>query len=411
MRYLSAEEVAAECRRGQKWIIVDNSVLDVSSLVSGDAQAAHKGGNVFSLGRDNTHLFRELHANLPKMPSKHRPGFSITAHIQQKVQSTFVGMLSSCRGEVPLNDPEHEFWAPSARKPPYTERVTSSMAARGLDAAAEVREAVAGFAEGSPEYRAFWAVVGTLVADAAAQPTHWNYKVTYYHEALRSLGRWEEPEFVVPSLNAYYRVPLGSQSCFGDQAACVLRSLVRCGGVDPHDVVQEHIHTFGLDGEYGPELNPNGAAGGELPIEGPWRHGSIAGFLQNVSAGRGWPRCGTRDGSSDCFVKIVPVVALYAGREDMLEHVEDVVRVTQNNSTTVAYAVAAARILERIILEGSCGEEAIRHAIAAMRRLRWQHDAGTVARQMESTMQFSEAPFLEGVLGYCGGQYNAVEVS
>ena len=36
--------------------------------------------------------------------------------------------------------------------------------------------------------------------------------------------RWETPEFIAPSLNAYYRVPCGSHSCFGDQAAVVLAS-------------------------------------------------------------------------------------------------------------------------------------------------------------------------------------------
>jgi len=46
--------------------------------------------------------------------------------------------------------------------------------------------------------------VGAIVADAAAQPTHWNYKVTYYHDQLRMMHRWDSPEFACPSLNAYY---------------------------------------------------------------------------------------------------------------------------------------------------------------------------------------------------------------
>ena len=55
-----------------------------------------------------------------------------------------------------------------------------------------------------------------------------------------------------------------------------------------------------------------------------------------VASGKSWPDCGTRDGSSDCIVKIVPVVAAFAGRPELLDRVAEVVRITQNNATTVA---------------------------------------------------------------------------
>lgn len=42
--------------------------------------------------------------------------------------------------------------------------------------------------------------------------------MTYYQDALRQANRWANPEFITPSLNAYYRVPCGHHSCFGDQA-------------------------------------------------------------------------------------------------------------------------------------------------------------------------------------------------
>ena len=71
----------------------------------------------------------------------------------------------------------------------------------------------------------------------------------------------------------------------------------------------------------------DGIGAGALPIDGPWRHGSIAGFLGNVRSGRSWPRTGTAD-CRPTFVKIVPVVAAYAGTA-MLARVADVVRVTQ----------------------------------------------------------------------------------
>lgn len=45
----------------------------------------------------------------------------------------------------------------------------------------------------------------------------------------------------------------------------------------------------------------------------------------------------------DCVVRIVPVVALYAGHPDMLEIVEHVIETTQNSDTSIAVGLAAAR--------------------------------------------------------------------
>jgi hypothetical protein len=396
-------------------VVVDNTVCDVVELVEGE-DGAHKGGNVFNIGRDNTYLFRELHANMPRLPSRHRPDLpSITDHILEKVKKITVGVLAGHEHEVPLCDPRHKFWVPSERKPPMIEEVKTSLRAQGLDAASEVAAAVAQLRPDTPEYRAFWAVVGSLVADAAAQPTHWNYKVTYYHSALKEMGAWDCPEFLTPSINTYYRVPVGSHSCFGDQAATVLRSLVHSGGtVDIDDLTNRHVAKFGPGGDYGALGRHDGASAGDLPIEGPWRHGSINTFLRNVQKGVCFPQCGSNDGSSDCFVKTVPVVALYAGRPELLQKVTDVCRLTQNNSYAVAFACASARILEHIILTGVCGSEAV--SIAASELFNFPRGSNRqldqeIAHDIMKTMELQHFPYLEGVLAYMGGKYNAIKVS
>ena len=165
---ISHAQFLEECRRGKQWVIVDNSIIDVTALQ--DERSGHKGGNIFNIGRDNTFLFHELHANLPKMPSKHRPDLpSITAHIQEKVRDNIVGILDSRQGEVPLSDPSHGFWRPTERKTAYLEQVSSSLSAIGIDAAQAVAEATAGLEPGTPASRAFWAVVGGLVANSTNQ--------------------------------------------------------------------------------------------------------------------------------------------------------------------------------------------------------------------------------------------------
>ena len=49
------------------------------------------------------------------------------------------------------------------------------------------------------------------------------------------------------------------------------------------------------------------------------------------------------DDQIDCVLRMVPVCALYAGRPEMLDRVEDVLRVTQNSDTAVSVGLAAAR--------------------------------------------------------------------
>lgn len=102
----------------------------------------------------------------------------------------------------------------------------------------------------------------------------------------------------------------------------------------------------------------------QLPIEGPWRHASLKGFLKNVDAGK--EETGKDSGDSilrekhrqhvclsllgcesDCQIdgitKLAPLVAFYAGKPDMLEKVEQATRLTQNNDECVAETLAAAR--------------------------------------------------------------------
>lgn len=90
----------------------------------------------------------------------------------------------------------------------------------------------------------------------------------------------------------------------------------------------------------------------QLPIEGPWRHASIKNFLKNVDAGKEDTGCET-DCQTDGVAKLAPIVAFYAGKPDMLERVEEAVRVTQNNDVCVAETLAAARFLEHFILNGA----------------------------------------------------------
>ncbi|XP_076436592.1 crystallin J1A-like [Babylonia areolata] len=200
------------------------------------------------------------------------------------------------------------------------------------------------------------AVVGALVADAAAQPLHWIYDES---KLKGIIGDKEEVEFWEPSQNPFYRIPVGRPTCYGNQAYVILRSLVDKRGVDCEDLKAATYKSFGPESPYEDPENARYTVGKEdkinvkatLPISRPWRHGSIKHFLKNMEAGKEDTGSDTDD-QIDCVLRMVPVCALYAGRADMLDRVEDVLRVTQNSDTAICMGLAAARVLEQYILHG-----------------------------------------------------------
>lgn len=57
------------------------------------------------------------------------------------------------------------------------------------------------------------------------------------------------------------------------------------------------------------------------------------------------------DNQIDGVAKLAPIVACYAGKPEMLERVEEAIRVTQNNDMCVAVTLAAARLVLHIIYQ------------------------------------------------------------
>lgn len=201
--------------------------------------------------------------------------------------------------------------------------------------------------------RAIGAIIGAAVADAAAQPMHWIYNPDKLKEVLSDLEPC--PEFRPQSANPFYRRTTGEQTCYGDQAYVLLESLSQCGDINVEDLTRRFYEFFGPGTVYDlPLNNPYRKKGGPkavLPIDGPWRNASLKAFIRNVNAGKEETGCDV-DCQIDGVTKIAPVVAMYAGRPEMLEKVEKATRVTQNNDLCVAVTLAAARFLEHFILNG-----------------------------------------------------------
>ncbi|KAI4807001.1 hypothetical protein KUCAC02_017781 [Chaenocephalus aceratus] len=191
--------------------------------------------------------------------------------------------------------------------------------------------------------RAIGAIIGAAVADAAAQPMHWIYNPDTLKEVLSDLEPC--PEFRPQSANPFYRRTTGEQTCYGDQAYVLLESLSQCGDVNEEDLTKRIYKFFGPGTVYDLPLNDpyrqKGAPKAILPIDGPWRNASLKAFIRNVDAGKEETGCDV-DCQMDGVTKLAPVVAMYAGRPEMLEKVEKAIRVTQNNDMCVAVTLAAA---------------------------------------------------------------------
>jgi len=88
------------------------------------------------------------------------------------------------------------------------------------------------------------------------------------------------------------------------------------------------------------------------PISGGWRTHSMTTFCQNYEEGKRPPQAtgDPADEQSDGLIRLIPVVAVYAGKEEMLDRAEEVITVTQTNELAVATGLAVARVYEKFLL-------------------------------------------------------------
>ena len=196
--------------------------------------------------------------------------------------------------------------------------------------------------------RAAAAILGSFVADAATTGVHWIYDMA---ELQQRLGPHSStPEFHEPPACPYYEYPCGALSPYGDEALVLLRCM--CAN----------------DGN---ELEPVEFAGALFDWAKEYRKGggfidhATQGFLTNMLADKSWPDCGAEDKQANCLGKVVVIVARYAGTGEVVKKVTEAVRVHQNHDQAVCYGVAAALLLEQVVL-GSSLPAAIELAKASM---------------------------------------------
>ena len=200
--------------------------------------------------------------------------------------------------------------------------------------------------------RAAAAVLGSFVADAATMGLHWIYDMAELQARLAAGpgSRAVAPEFHEPPACPYYDYPSGALSPYGDEALVLLRCMCasKGGELEPVEFADA---LFGWAKEYR-------QGGGFIDH-------ATQGFLTHMLAGRQWPECGAEDKQANCLGKVAMLVARYAGTGKLVQKVTDAVRVHQNHNQAVCFAVAAALVLEQVVL-GSSLPAALELAKASM---------------------------------------------
>ncbi|MFW6215131.1 MAG: ADP-ribosylglycohydrolase family protein [Alkalispirochaetaceae bacterium] len=250
------------------------------------------------------------------------------------------------------------------------------------------------------------AVLGALVGDAAALGLHWIYAQPRIRKVAPETPEFQEPKAEhyedVPGYFAHERKHAGDSTMYGEYVSLTLRSLAAKGGAfHLGDFLTRFRAYFGPGGDYigyadGPmrgtlfnaELMTREIAekieAMDLPVSEE-RHKQFARYISGyffegdagelkamlrspfdlyktteeeykvldevVDAVQQYRRPpGPEDAQMPALAKVAPIVALYAGSEELLERLETAVRATNNSDLAVAYATGLARALEGIVL-------------------------------------------------------------
>eukprot|EP00931_Biecheleriopsis_adriatica_P051246 TRINITY_DN29700_c0_g1_i2.p1 TRINITY_DN29700_c0_g1~~TRINITY_DN29700_c0_g1_i2.p1 ORF type:complete len:379 (+),score=57.63 TRINITY_DN29700_c0_g1_i2:24-1160(+) len=194
--------------------------------------------------------------------------------------------------------------------------------------------------------RRLGAIVGAAVADAASMPLHWIYDTASIESKLGKGSQRVDSAFFSPPSCPFYTYPEGENSPYGQQYRVALASLAKIGHFDAIDM-QNSYWSY-----YGPDDAPCHKRQGTSSKEGCYWDGSTKGFIDNYQEGKRWPKVGANDTQANALVHMVPLVALLAGRRNesfLLSEVASLIRVTQNTDDAVAFGLAGARILSRVI--------------------------------------------------------------
>jgi len=198
--------------------------------------------------------------------------------------------------------------------------------------------------------RAEAAILGAFLADAATMPLHWIYDTNQ----IKRLVGTGVPEFFKPNSCPFYKIAEGENAIYGQQGWAYLAAGA-AGNLTVPTAVEANYYELYKDG---------GQA-----VQNHWyQDASTKQFVANKKNGLVYPKCGANDDQSNAIAHQVLVTALHAGNTaNLLAEIDKITRVTQNVDRAVAYAQAAARILEKILTTNITAYDAVFTTVTDLR--------------------------------------------
>ncbi|KAK9812894.1 hypothetical protein WJX72_005338 [[Myrmecia] bisecta] len=200
------------------------------------------------------------------------------------------------------------------------------------------------------------AILGGLVADAAATPLHWIYDVPALADKLRTAGATDTPEFFEPPSCPFYQYPTGALSPYGDEIVPLLQSVAANGGLDGAKATQACYEFF--------KTYPDKDAGilSDKPKGYAGRLNHVAKeLIANLEKGATFPNASADDSQAHCLLVAALAVGRYSGTPEFQDKVRDAVLIKQNNPTALSIGWAAAQIVEQVV-KGASPQEAVEWA-------------------------------------------------
>lgn len=202
-----------------------------------------------------------------------------------------------------------------------------------------------------PKQRAFEAVMGALVGDAAALGFHWLYD----QELIEQYGG-KRPEFHTPNRKEYgdkgyfahAGKRVGDYSHYGAQMLAMEEAIRVNGGYEELTYIESFQRWFDFGGLW------------QGYTDHPTRQ-TLLNLHYRKQHEEPLTSCGADDTQNPALSKLPPLVALHCEDDDFMDKVESAVRVTNNNDTAVAYAKAIALMLKSAIA-GHSPQQCVEHA-------------------------------------------------
>ena len=227
--------------------------------------------------------------------------------------------------------------------------------------------------------RCVGAIVGAIVADAAAMGVQWIYdpeELERRHAACLAAGHLGL-DFHDPPASPHFDYESGRNSPYGEQSLVLLESLAEHGCLDTAAYADAFGGLFGA-----------GWRG--------YRDASCKGFLRRWATGAMPPATGADDFQINCVVRLPSLITAFGGvgrcggggknsknnNQELREAVVAATRVTQNTPRAVAWALMMTDVLEPMIYEGMSPARAVQQG--ATRALRAERDFLTASEAVAS---------------------------